>query len=74
MSNKTTIKEKLKDKYAIYFTRKELYKALCAYNDSMHRIYTIDELERLLAAKDDMLEEFSEYLLNTFEPEHKFVA
>ena len=74
MARKTSIKEKLKERFGIYFTRKELYKALCSYNDRTHRIYTIDELETVLDSKDDLLEDFSEFLLNTFEPEVKFVA
>lgn len=74
MSKKSSIKNKLQERFGIYFTRKELYKALCSYNDRMDRLYTINELESLLDGKDQVLEEFSGFLLNEFEPEYKFVA
>lgn len=74
MSRKTSIKNKLQERFGIYFTRKELYRALCSFSDSIDRVYTISELESLLDGKERLLEEFSEFLLNEFEPEHKFVA
>ena len=74
MSKKASIKNKLQERFGIYFTRKELYKALCSYNDRIGRIYTISELESLLSGKEQVLEEFSNFLLEEFEPEHKFVA
>lgn len=74
MSKKTSIKNKLQERFGIYFTRKELYKALCSYSDRMDRIYTINELENLLDGKNQVLQEFSNFLLEEFEPEHKFVA
>ena len=74
MSKKASIIIKLKERFGIYFTRKELYKALCSYNDRIGRIYTISELESLLSGKEQVLEEFSNFLLEEFEPEHKFVA
>jgi hypothetical protein len=74
MSKKTSIRQKLQDTYCIYFTRNELYKAMCSFNDRMGRVYTISELESLLDGKNDLLQEFSDFLLDEFEPEHKFVA
>lgn len=74
MSKKSSIRVKLEERYNIFFTRKELYKALCSYNDSMSRFYDIDELERLLDGNNEALERFSNYLLEQFEPETKFVA
>jgi hypothetical protein len=74
MAKKTSIKGKLRSRFGIYFSSSELYKALCSYNDITHRIYTIRELETVLDSKDDLLEDFSEFLLNTFEPEVKFLA
>jgi hypothetical protein len=74
MSKKSSIRIKLEERYNIFFTRKELYKALCGYNDSMSRFYDLDELERLLDGNNEALERFSNYLLEQFEPEAKFVA
>lgn len=74
MSKKTSIRRKLEEDFNIFFTRKELYKALCSYNDRMGRIFTIDELEKVLDAKKGQLIEFADFLLEEFEPEAKFVA
>ena len=74
MSKKSSIKIKLQERFGIYFTRKELYKALCSYNDRIGKVYTINELESLLSDKEQVLQEFSNFLLEEFEPEHKFVA
>lgn len=74
MSNIASINGKLKEEHGIYFSRKELYKALCSYNDHTGNNLSISELEGFLNTDDTALSNFAEFLLETFEPENKFIA
>lgn len=73
-SQRTIVKRRLGQEHGIYFSKKDFYRAVCAYNDKGIRIGTFpDAIEELYYSKDSM-DEFVRYLMSEYKPKSQFVA
>lgn len=61
-SPKTSVRHKLRDQFGIYIDKTNLYRAACAYNDSLGAIGDVRDMVNILNSSKRELQEFAEYL------------
>ena len=67
-SQRTTVKKRLCQQYSICFSKKDFYRAVCAYNDRGIRIGTFPDAIEELYYKKDSMDEFVRYLMTEYKP------
>ena len=73
-SQRTVVRKRLMQEYGIFFSKRDFYRAVCAYNDKDIRIGTFpDAIEELFYSKESM-EDFVKYLKTTYKPKSEFKA
>lgn len=62
LSPRTSIRHKLREQFGIYIDKTNLYRAACAYNDSLGAIGDVRDMVNVLDSSKSELKDFAEYL------------
>ena len=71
-SQRTTVKNRLAQNYGIVFSKKDLYRAVCAFNDSDIRIGTFPDMIEELYYSEESMARFVNYLINQYKPKSQY--
>jgi hypothetical protein len=71
-SQRTTVRKRLIQEYGIFFSKKDFYRAVCAYNDLGIRIGSFpDAIEELYYSKESM-DDFVRHLRKSYKTKDEY--